>query len=70
MKTLFLDEADLGSLDTEVSRDLFVEKLFDMGKFFDKVVLITHLTEVADRFPSRIRVDMTPDGVSRAEVVA
>ena len=70
MKTLFLDEADLGSLDTEVSRDLFVEKLFDMGKFFDKVILITHLTEVADRFPSRIRVDMTPDGVSRAEVVA
>ena len=70
MKTLFLDEADLGSLDTEVSRDLFVEKLFDMGKFFDKVILITHLTEVADRFPSRIRVDMTPEGVSRAEVIA
>jgi len=70
MKTLFLDEADLGSLDTEVSRDLFVEKLFDMGQFFDKVILITHLTEVADRFPARIRVDMTPDQVSRAEVVA
>ncbi|TLZ50816.1 MAG: SMC family ATPase [Methanobacteriota archaeon] len=70
MKTLFLDEADLGSLDTEVSRDLFVEKLFDMGAFFDKVILITHLTEVADKFPARIRVDMTPDGVSRAEVVA
>jgi len=70
MKTLFLDEADLGSLDTEVSRDLFVEKLFDMGKFFDKVILITHLTEVADRFPARIRVDMTPDGVSRAGVIA
>ncbi len=70
MKTLFLDEADLGSLDTEVSRDLFVEKLFDMGQFFDKVILITHLTEVADRFPARIRVEMTPDQVSRAEVVA
>lgn len=70
MKTLFLDEAELGSLDTEVSRDLFVAKLFDMGKFFDKVILITHLTEVADRFPGRIRVDMTADGVSRAEVVA
>jgi len=69
MKTLFLDEADLGSLDTEVSRDLFVEKLFDMGAFFDKVILITHLTEVADRFPARIRVEMTPEQVSRAEVV-
>lgn len=70
MKTLFLDEADLGSLDTEVSRDLFVEKLFDMGAFFDKVILITHLTEVADKFPARIRVDMTPEQVSRAVVVA
>ncbi|MBI4416396.1 MAG: SMC family ATPase [Euryarchaeota archaeon] len=70
MKTLFLDEADLGSLDTEVSRDLFVAKLFDMGAFFDKVILITHLSEVADRFPARIRVEMTPDQVSRAEVLA
>ena len=70
MKTLFLDEADLGSLDTEVSRDLFVDKLFDMGAFFDKVILITHLSEVADKFPGRIRVEMTPDQVSRAEVVA
>ncbi|HEV8595856.1 MAG TPA: SMC family ATPase, partial [Thermoplasmata archaeon] len=70
MKTLFLDEADLGSLDTEVSRDLFVAKLFDMGRFFDKVILITHLAEVADRFAGRIRVDMTQEGVSRAEVIA
>jgi len=70
MKTLFLDEADLGSLDTEVSRDLFVEKLFDMGAFFDKVILITHLTEVADKFAARIRVDMTPDGISHAQVIA
>lgn len=70
MKTLFLDEADLGSLDTEVSRDLFVAKLFDMGRFFDKVILITHLAEVADRFPGRIRVDMTQEQVSRAEVLS
>ena len=69
MKTMFIDEGDLGSLDTEVSRDLFVEKLLDMGAFFDKVILITHLTEVADRFPARIRVEMTQEGVSRAEAV-
>jgi len=67
MKTLFLDEADLGSLDTEVSRELFVDKLLRMGEFFDKVILITHLTEVADKFPGRIRVEMTPDQVSKVE---
>ncbi|MEM2933778.1 MAG: SMC family ATPase [Methanocellales archaeon] len=70
MKTLFIDEGDLGSLDSEVSRELFVKKLFDMGKFFDKVILITHLTEIADRFPSRLRVYMTEDERSRVEQVA
>ena len=70
MKTLFLDEADLGSLDTEVSRGLFVQKLFRMGEFFEKVILITHLAEVADRFPSRLLVTMTPNQESRVEVLA
>jgi DNA repair exonuclease SbcCD ATPase subunit len=56
-------------LDTEVSRGLFVKKLFDMGEFFDKVILITHLTEVADRFPSKIRVYMTPEEKSKVEVL-
>ena len=70
MKTLFIDEGDLGSLDTEVSRELFVQKLWRMGEFFEKVILITHLAEVADRFPGRIRVTMTPDRESRADVLA
>ena len=70
MKTLFIDEGDLGSLDTEVSRELFVQKLFRMGEFFDKVILITHLAEVADKFPGRIRVTMTPEQESRVEVLA
>ncbi|HYM40970.1 MAG TPA: SMC family ATPase [Thermoplasmata archaeon] len=70
MKTLFIDEGDLGSLDTEVSRELFVQKLFRMGEFFEKVILITHLAEVADRFPSRLRVTMTPTQESRVEVLA
>ncbi|MDI6888694.1 MAG: SMC family ATPase [Methanocellales archaeon] len=69
MKTLFIDEGDLGSLDTEVSRELFVKKLFDMGAFFDKVILITHLTEVADRFPSKVRVYMTPEEKSKVEML-
>lgn len=68
MKMLFIDEGDLGSLDTEVSRDLFVQKLFRMGDFFDKVILITHLTEVAERFQSRMHVEMNDRGESRVEV--
>src|SRR5437899_11137524 len=51
MKTLFIDEGDLGSLDTEISRELFVQKLLRMGEVFEKVILITHLAEIADRFP-------------------
>src|SRR2546427_9644133 len=70
MKTLFIDEGDLGSLDKEVSRELFVQKLLRMGEFFEKVILITHLAEGADRFAGRIRVTMTPDQESRAEVLA
>jgi len=70
MKTLFIDEGDLGSLDTEVSRELFVQKLFRMGEVFEKVILITHLAEVADRFPGRIRVTMTPKQESRVEILA
>ncbi len=70
MKTLFIDEGDLGSLDTEVSRELFVQKLFHIGAFFDKVILITHLTEIAEKFPGRIRVTMTPEQESRLDVLA
>lgn len=69
MKTLFIDEGDLGSLDTETNRDLFVQKLFNMGEFFDKIILITHLVEVAERFPGQIRIHMTPEQESRIEVV-
>jgi len=70
MKTLFIDEGDLGSLDTEISRELFVQKLLRMGEVFEKVILITHLAEVAEKFPGRIRVTMTPSQESRAEVLA
>lgn len=70
MKTLFIDEGDLGSLDTESNRDLFIHKLFKMGEFFDRIVLITHLVEVADKFPGKIRVHMTPEQESRIEVVS
>jgi exonuclease SbcC len=65
MKTLFIDEGELGSLDTELSRKLFIRKLFTLGDLFERVILITHITEVADQFPSRIRVYMTPEQFSR-----
>jgi len=67
MKTLFIDEGDLGSLDTEQSRKLFIRKLFTLGDLFEKVILITQLTDVAEQFPSRIRVYMTPEQFSRVE---
>ena len=70
MKTLFIDEGDLGSLDTETSRELFVKKLFDMGEFFERIILITHLSEVAERFPGRIIVYMTPEEESRIKVMS
>jgi exonuclease SbcC len=70
MKTLFIDEGDLGSLDTEISRQLFVRKLFDMGEFFEKIILITHLSEVAEKFPGRIMVYMTPEEESKIKVMA
>ncbi|UCF07602.1 MAG: hypothetical protein JSW28_08130, partial [Thermoplasmata archaeon] len=70
MKTLFIDEGDLGSLDTEISRQLFVAKLFSMGEFFEKIILITHLTEVAEQFPGRIMVYMTPEQESKIQVMA
>jgi len=65
MKTLFIDEGDLGSLDTEQSRKLFIRKLFTLGDLFEKVILITQLTEISDQFPSRIRVYMSPEQFSR-----
>lgn len=68
MKTLFIDEGDLGSLDTESARVYFVRKLLNLGDLFDRIILITHITEVAEQFPNRIRVSMTPEKVSKVEL--
>ena len=70
MKTLFIDEGDLGSLDTEQSRKLFVRKLFTLGDLFERVILITQLTDVAEQFPYRIRVYMTPEQFSKVAEAA
>jgi len=54
-KTLFIDEGDLGSLDTSEAQQAFVKKLFELSSKF-KIILITHLTEIADQFPHSIQV--------------
>ncbi len=69
MRTLIVDEGDLGSLDTEISRTLFIQKILAQGEFFQKIILITHLTDIMDMFPNRIKVYMTPTRESRIEIL-
>ncbi|HKZ43256.1 MAG TPA: hypothetical protein VJ044_20025, partial [Candidatus Hodarchaeales archaeon] len=64
IRTLFIDEGDLGSLDTVKSQQVFVSKLLRLKDRFNKVILITHLTEVAERFPNRIHIELDSQGNS------
>ena len=67
MRTLFIDEGDLGSLDTEISRQLFVHKLVALSSSFEKVILITHLADVAEQFDNHISIKMTASQQSIVE---
>ncbi|MFX1286636.1 MAG: AAA family ATPase [Promethearchaeota archaeon] len=62
-KTLFIDEGDLGSLDTLEAQQAFVRKLLQLTHRF-KIILITHLQEVADQFPHSINI--TRDSYGRS----
>ncbi|MFW9780473.1 MAG: AAA family ATPase [Candidatus Heimdallarchaeota archaeon] len=62
-KTLFIDEGDLGSLDSLEAQQAFVNKLFKLSNKF-KIILITHLTEIADQFPYSINISRNRDGYS------
>ena len=62
-KTLFIDEGDLGSLDTLEAQQAFVKKLFKLTNRF-KIILITHLQEIADQFPYSINI--TRDSYGRS----
>lgn len=64
MKTLFIDEGDFGSLDTEGSRERFVDTIFDLERYFDKVILITHMPDIAENFDDHVRIEKVGD-VSR-----
>jgi exonuclease SbcC len=52
--TILIDEGDLGTLDDETARQRFVDKIFEMKSLFKKIILITHLEDVAEQFPNRI----------------
>ncbi|MFX1344122.1 MAG: AAA family ATPase [Promethearchaeota archaeon] len=63
--TLFIDEGDLGTLDDEATRQKFVEKIFELQSMFEKIILITHLEDVAEQFPNRIVVGRDEFGNSK-----
>ncbi len=63
--TLFIDEGDLGTLDDETTRQMFVEKIFELQSMFEKIIVITHLEDVAEQFPNRIIVGKDEFGNSK-----
>ncbi|MHA1166184.1 MAG: AAA family ATPase [Candidatus Hodarchaeales archaeon] len=60
--TLFIDEGDLGSLDTAKSQQLFVKRLFSLTDKFSKIILITHLDEISEKFDSCMRLTIDSNG--------
>ncbi len=63
--TLFIDEGDLGTLDDDVARKRFIDKILELEKMFKKIILITHLEDVAEQFPNRIKVGRDEHGKSK-----
>ncbi len=66
LRTLFVDEG-FGALDTDGRRRL-VEAIKAVQEDFDMILVITHIEEMRDAFPTHIRVAKTPGG-SVVEVV-
>jgi len=66
LRTLVIDEG-FGSQDAE-GRQRLVEAINLVRQDFDKILVITHLDELKDQFPTRIEVEKTSDG-SRIQVV-
>jgi len=60
LQTLVLDEG-MGSQDQE-GRDRIVEAIQAIGPDFEKILVVTHLEDLRDRFPVRIEVAKTPHG--------
>ena len=66
LQTLVIDEG-FGSQDAE-GRQRLVEAINLVAPDFEKILIITHLEELKDVFPSRIEVSKTPSG-SSVEVI-
>ncbi|HYY89276.1 MAG TPA: SMC family ATPase [Chloroflexota bacterium] len=60
LQTLVIDEG-LGSQDQE-GRDRVVEAIQAIEDEFEKILVITHLEDLRERFPVRIEVQKTPKG--------
>ena len=67
LQTLVIDEG-FGSQDSE-GRQRLVEAINLVSADFEKILVITHLEELKDAFPSRIEVTKTLEG-SQVEVAA
>lgn len=66
LQTLVIDEG-FGSQDDE-GRARLAEAITAVQNDFEKILVITHLSELKEAFPSRIEVEKTADG-SRVEVI-
>ena len=66
LQTLVIDEG-FGSQDDE-GRVRLAEAITAVQNDFEKILVITHLSELKEAFPSRIEVEKTADG-SRVEVI-
>jgi exonuclease SbcC len=67
LQTLVIDEG-FGSQDADGIQRL-IEAINLVSRDFAKILVITHLDELKDAFPSRIEVTKV-DGGSRVEVIA
>ena len=67
LQTLVIDEG-FGSQDAD-GRQRLIEAINMVSPDFEKILVITHLEELKDAFPSRIEVVKTPAG-SQVEVIA
>jgi exonuclease SbcC len=60
LETLVIDEG-MGALDAE-GRERFIEAITSVQDDFKRILVITHLDDLKDRFPARIEVTKTNEG--------
>ncbi len=60
LRSLFIDEG-FGTQDAQ-GRDHLVEAITSIQDDFDRILVITHIEELKDAFPTRIEVRKTPNG--------